>query len=69
MREKCKINGQNEHGKTKKKYARRTHPDHTRGTQQLIHQLVINAPYTEYEASNGYVFISSNKRKFKQGGS
>ena len=53
----------------KKKTACRTHPDHTRGTQQLIHQLVINEPYTEYEASNGYVFISSNKQEFKQGGS
>ena len=42
-------------GKQKKKSTRRTHPNHTRGTQQLIHQLVINAPYTEYEASNGYV--------------
>ena len=46
MRGKCEINGQNERGKTKKKKksARRTHPDHTRGTQRLIHQLVINAP-------------------------
>ena len=55
--------------KQQKKSARRMHPDHTHGTQRLIHQLVINVPYTEYKAPNGYVFISSNKRKFKQGGS
>ena len=47
------------------KPARQTHIDHT---QQIKHQLVINAPYTEYEASDRYVFISSNRRKFKQGG-
>ena len=50
------------------KFARQTHLDHTRGTQQIKHQLVINAPYTEYEASDGYVFISSNRQKFKQRG-
>ena len=43
------------------KSARQTHLDRTRGTQQIKHQLVINMLYTEYEASDGYVFILSNR--------
>ena len=43
------------------KFARQTHPNRTHGTQRLKHHLVINAPYTEYEVSDGYVFISSNR--------
>ena len=51
----------------REKSARQTHLDRTHGTQQIKHQFVINAPYTKYEASNDYVFISSNRQKFKQG--
>ena len=49
--------------------ARRTYPDHTRGIQLLKNQLFKNAQYMEYEASDEYVLILSNKRRFKQGGS
>ena len=52
----------------REKSARRVHLDRTCGTQLVKHQLVINAPYTEYEASNKCVFISSNRRKFEQRG-
>ena len=45
------------------------HPDRTHGTQLVKHQLVINASYMEYEALDGYVFILSNRQKFKQRGS
>lgn len=45
----------------RKKIPRQTHPNRTHGTQRLKHQLVINAPYTEYEVSGRYVFISSNR--------
>ena len=48
--------------------AHRTHPDHTHGTQLLKHQIVINAQYMEYEASDEFVLISSNRRQFEQGG-
>ena len=41
--------------------ARQTHPNHTRGTQLLRHQVVINAQYTTYEASDRFVLISSNR--------
>ena len=41
--------------------ARRTHHDRTCGIQLLKNQLVINAQYTEYEASDEYVLISSNR--------
>ena len=30
---------------------------------------IINAQYTEFEASKEFVLISSNKRQFEQGGS
>ena len=50
------------------KSARQKHLDRTCGTQQIKHQLVINTLYTEHEVLYGYVFISSNRQKFKQGG-
>ena len=50
------------------KSARQTYLDRTCGTQQIKHQLIINILYTEHEALDGYVFISSNRQKFKQGG-
>ena len=50
------------------KSARRTHLDHIHGTQLVKYQLVINAQYTKYEASDEYVLILSNRQKFKQGG-
>ena len=65
---KCEINGQNVCGKTEKNFAHQTHLDHTQGTQQIKHQLIINVLYMEYKASDDYVFISSNRQKFKQGG-
>ena len=49
------------------KSTHRTHPNCTHGTQRIKHQLVINAPYTEYEASDRYVFISFNRRNSNKG--
>lgn len=48
--------------------ARQMHPDRTCGTQLVKHQLIINAQYMEYEASDNFVLISSNRREFEQGG-
>ena len=56
-------------GENRETPTRQTHPDCTHGTQLLKNQLVINAQYTEYEVSNEYVLISSNRRRFEQGGS
>jgi len=50
------------------KSARRTHPNRTLGTHQIKHQLVINALYTEYEVSDGYVFISSSQMRIQTRG-
>ena len=61
MRDKWPKRAQKNRGKS----AHQTHLDCTHGTQQIKHQLVINAPYTKYKASDRYVFISSNRRKFK----
>ena len=55
-------------GENRETSACRMHPDRTRGAQLVKHQHVINAQYTEYEASDEYVLISSNKRRFEQGG-
>jgi len=44
------------------RFARQAHPSHTQGTQELRHQVVINAQYTEYEASDELGLISSKRR-------
>ena len=56
-------------GENRETPTRRTHLDCTHGTQLLKNQLVINAQYTKYEVSDEYVLISSNRRRFEQGGS
>ena len=48
-------------------FARRAHPSCTRGAQPLRHRVVINAQYTEYEASGEFVLISSKRRENEQG--
>ena len=47
------------------KSTHRTHPNCTHGTQRIKHQLVIKAPYTEYEASDDYVFILSRQTRIQ----
>ena len=42
-------------------FACRAHPSCTRGAQLLRHQVIINAQYTEYEASDEFVLISSKR--------
>ena len=48
-------------GENRETPTRRMHPDRTHGTQLLKNKLVINAQYTEYEVSDEYVLISSNR--------
>ena len=47
-------------------FARRAHLSRTRGTQPLRHQVIINAQYMEYEASDELVLISSKRRENEQ---
>ena len=66
-REKCKINGEKCVQENQGKSARQMHLDCTRGTQQIKYKLVINAPYTEYEASDDYIFIRLTNENSNKG--
>ena len=49
-------------------FTRRAHPSRTLSAQPLKHQVVINVQYTEYEASDKPVLISSKRRENEQRG-
>ena len=68
-REKCKTSGQNMRRKTKTcPHDERILAVHVAFNYSNT-KTVINAQYTEYEASNEIVLISSNRRQFEQGAS
>ena len=66
---KCKISGQNMHEKAEKRlHVRRILTVHVAPNCSNI-KVVINASYTEYEASDKFVLILSNRWQFEQEGS